>query len=87
MSCLLVVIGPTCVVNHSWRNNGSAGGLKNGGLYKYLSRINVGCMSVLFWSGIFIRRERPIRIQIPVQNININIIFALLMDPNGGHHK
>lgn len=61
MSCLLVVIGPSCVLNHSWGNNGLECGQKNGGLYKYLSRINVGSLSVLFGSVILIRREPLIR--------------------------
>ena len=53
MSCLLVVIGPNCVVNHSWGNNGLGCGQKNGGFYKYMGRINVGYLSVLFWSVLF----------------------------------
>lgn len=53
MSRLLCAIGPTCVVNHSCGRNGLECGQKNGGLYKYLSRINVGYISVLFWSVYF----------------------------------
>lgn len=40
-----------------------------------------------FGQCIFIQRERLIRLQIPVQNINIGIIFALVMDPDVGHRK
>lgn len=61
MSCLLVVIGPGCVLNRSWGNNSLECGQKNEGLYKYLGRINVGCLSVLFWSVILIQRQPPIR--------------------------
>lgn len=87
MSCLLVVIGPTCMVNHSWGNNGLACGQKNGALYKYLSRINVGYLSVLFWSVHFHPAGATNQMQIPVQNINADIIFACLMDSGLEHHK
>ncbi len=40
-----------------------------------------------FSQCISIQRERLIRLQIPVQNINIDIVFALLMDPDVGRHQ
>lgn len=85
ISCLLVAIGPTCVVNHCWGNNGIACGQKNGGLYKYPSRINVSYLSALFWS-VYFRATNLMQIPVPVHK-NINIIFALLMDSELGRHK
>lgn len=76
MSCLLLVIGPNCAVNHSEQNSGRAWGEKNGGLCKYLSGIDVAYPSVLFCSVHF---PSPAD-QIAAGNINIDIISALEMD-------
>lgn len=76
MSCLLLVIGPNCAVNHGEQNNGRAWGEKNGGLCKYPSRIDVDYPSVLFCSARF---PSPTD-QIAAGNINIDIISALEMD-------
>lgn len=40
-----------------------------------------------FGQCIFIHREQLIRLQIPVQDINIGIIFTLLMVSPVGPHK
>lgn len=94
MSCLFVAIGPTRVLNHSRGNNGLSCGQKNGGLYKYLSRINVSYLSLLFWSVYFHMTGAPNQMHIPVKNTNIKIIFATSTDseergnqitPNGKH--
>lgn len=42
---------------------------ENGGLYKYLSRINVGYMSVLFWSVHFHPKWATNQMQIPVREL------------------